>query len=198
MRRGGGMFPEKSTSSVGKIFCSPQIGKGQKGFLGVPTEREHEEWRWSRGSSLSSPLVRLVNYTLRTAAGSDMKGPTLLLGRFLQTSPSREQGHCCYGDFTQGDPAKWEANHSTSEMQYLYLHQAKAPDPSFSLLREKGYILTLKWNLSLNEEGNPQTPKWNPRWGTPSGYFEDGASSATNRAWQNSLNTWQETGFVSD
>ena len=42
-RRGGGMFPEKSTSFVGKIFCSPQIGKGQKGFLGVPTEREREE-----------------------------------------------------------------------------------------------------------------------------------------------------------
>lgn len=48
-----GMFPEKSASSVGKIFCFPQIGKGQKRFPGVPTEREHEEWQWSRGPSLS-------------------------------------------------------------------------------------------------------------------------------------------------
>ena len=60
-----------------------------------------------------------------------MKEPTLLLGRFLQTSPSREQGHWYSEDFTQGDPAKWEANHSTFEMQYLYLRQAKAPNPSF-------------------------------------------------------------------
>ena len=163
----------------------------------MPTGRENEAWWQSRGPSLSSPSMRLVNYTLRIAAGSEMKEPTLLLGRFLQTSPSREQGHWYSEDFTQGDPAKWEANHSTFEMQYLYLRQAKAPNPSFLLLREKGCILMLKWNLSVNQEGNSQTPKWNPKWGIPSGYFEEGASSAANRAWQSILDTWQETGFVS-
>ena len=129
-RWGVGCSPRRMLHLLVNILF-PQIGKGQN-FLDCPQKGKIESDGDAEGPSLSSPSTWLVNYPETSCSIWNERAHITSWELFCKRACQKRQGYCSSGwDFTQGDSAKWEANRSTSGMQYLYLHRGKARDPFF-------------------------------------------------------------------